>query len=146
MKIIETREYVAVLRELTEEGQKVTMQIAGNSMLPFLAHGRDYITFQKPRDSLKVGDMVFYQRKTGNFVMHRIQKITPQGYFLVGDAQWQIEGPIERTQIFAKITQVQRKGRLIGPGNFWWEFFEHIWIRIIPLRKTILRIYGKIKQ
>lgn len=141
MKVVDTREYVSMLRELTEEGKEVSMLIAGNSMSPFLIHERDVICFKKPDRKLKKGDMVFFQRKSGQYVMHRICKVKSEGYYIIGDAQREIEGPVEEEQIFAIITKVKRKGKWIAPGDFWWEFFEHIWIHIIPLRHTVLKAY-----
>ena len=146
MKVVNTREYVSVLRELTEEGQVVSMQIAGSSMSPFLIHNRDMICFRKPDRRLKKGDMVFYQRISGQYVMHRICRARPEGYYMIGDAQWEMEGPISEEQIFARIIRVKRKGKWIEPGDFWWEFFEHVWIRLIPFRRMIVRIYGKIRR
>lgn len=142
MKKIDTFEYISVLRELTEQGREVSLLISGSSMSPFLAHQRDTIFFRKPESELKRGDMVFYQRVTGQFVMHRIWNVKPDGYYIVGDAQVDIEGPIKREQIFAIVTKVQRKGKWLGPGDFWWEFFEHVWIRIVPCRKLIRKVYG----
>lgn len=142
VKIIDTKEYVSALRELTERGEEVGMKIAGNSMAPFLIHERDYIHFKKPDRELHRGDMVFYQRKNGQFIMHRIWKVQPEGYYMVGDAQTLIEGPLERGQIFALITMVRRKGHWVQPGDFWWEFFENIWIRMVPMRHVIMRVYG----
>ena len=120
------------------------MVVAGYSMSPFLGHERDVIFFQKPDRPLKRGDMVFYQRKSGSFVMHRIWKKKPEGYYIVGDAQQEIEGPVKEEQIFALITGVSRKGKRLGPGNLWWEFFEHVWIRVVPIRRPLIRLYGKI--
>ena len=78
--------------------------------------------------------------------MHRICRVRPEGYYMIGDAQWEIEGPISEEQIFARIIRVKRKGKWIEPGDFWWEFFEHVWIRLIPFRRMIVRIYGKIRR
>lgn len=78
--------------------------------------------------------------------MHRIWKVKPEGYYIVGDAQTEIEGPVLREQIFALITQVQRKGEKIGPGDFWWEFFEHVWINIVPFRRMLVRGYGYVNR
>ncbi len=142
VKQVDTREYVSVLREIAEEGKVVSMLIAGSSMAPFLCHNRDYIYFTKPERELRRGDMVFYQRDSGRYVMHRIYKVKPDGYYMVGDAQTQIEGPLRREQIFAVITQVKRAGKMIRPGDFWWEFFEHIWIRIVPARRIVTALYG----
>jgi len=146
MKKVNTREYVSVLRELTEQGKEVSMLISGNSMSPFLIHERDYICFKKPDRELRAGDMVFYQRPTGRFVMHRIWKVKPDGYYIVGDAQTEIEGPVKEEQIFAIITRVKRGGKWIVPGDFWWWFFEKVWIRMIPLRPVIVGLYASIRK
>lgn len=145
-RVVDTREYVSVLREIAESGKIVSLRIAGSSMSPFLAHGRDYIYFTKPDRELRAGDMVFYQRKNGQYVMHRIYKKKPEGYYIVGDAQTEIEGPVDRGQIFALIIKVKRKDRIIRPGDFWWEFFEHVWIHMIPLRRPAVRIYSAVSK
>lgn len=144
MRTVDTKEYVSALRELTEEGKEVSMLIAGGSMAPFLCHGRDYIYFKKPDRELRRGDMVFYERDGGQFVMHRIWKVKPEGFYIVGDAQIDIEGPVRRNQIFAVITKVQRKGKWIEPGDFWWEFFEKVWIRCVSVRPVIVKLYRKV--
>ena len=144
VKQVDTREYVSVLRGIAEEGKVVSMLIAGSSMAPFLCHNRDYIYFTKPERELRRGDMVFYQRDNGQYVMHRIYRVKHEGYYMVGDAQTQIEGPLRRDQIFAVITQVKRAGKMIRPGDLWWEFFEHIWIRIVPARRTVMALYGRL--
>ena len=144
MRIVDTREYVSALRELVEEGKEVSMLIAGSSMAPFLVHRRDYIYFKKPERNLRKGDMVFLERDSGQYVMHRIWKVKPDGYYIVGDAQNEIEGPVREEQIFAIITKVRRKNQWIAPGDFWWEFFEQIWIRMIPVRRIVMKVYAKI--
>ena len=142
MREVDTQEYVTMLRELVEEGHQVNLLISGSSMSPFLIHHRDTIYFQKPHRELKAGDMVFYRRVNGKYVMHRILKIRPEGFYMIGDGQTEVEGPLQREQIFGLVTAVKRKGRLIRPGDFWWEFFARVWLRIIPLRGLIRRIYS----
>ena len=34
------------------------------------------------------------------------------------------------------------KGKWIAPGDFWWEFFEHIWLHLIPFRRFLMKLYG----
>lgn len=142
MKQVDTREYVSVLKGLVEEGHEVSLLIAGSSMSPFLIHQRDYIYFKQPDRMLKKGDMVFYQRDSGQYVMHRILRVKEDGYYIVGDAQQEVEGPVRRDQIFALITKVQRKGKWLEPGDLVWEFFEHVWIHMIPLRGITIKAYG----
>lgn len=146
IKRVDTREYVAALRKLTEQGNEVCMRVAGNSMTPFLVHGRDEIRFQRPDRPLKRGDMVFYQRRDGAFVMHRVCRVRKNGYFLIGDAQTESEGPIAQEQIFGLVTAVRRKGQWIRAGSFWWEFFARVWIWVIPMRGILRRLYGWIRR
>lgn len=141
-KTINTREYVGLLKQLVEEGETVSIRIVGSSMSPFLIHDRDLITFKAPERELKKGDMVFFQRESGQYVMHRIYAVKPDGYYMVGDAQAEIEGPIRREQIFAVIIKVRRKGKWMEPGDFWWNFFERVWINIIPFRKVVTVFYS----
>ena len=114
-------------------------QIANNVLI----HQRDYILMKKPEEELKAGDMVFFQRRDEAYVMHRIHHINKEGkLFIIGDAQVDMEGPIDKEQVFAIITKVKRKGKWIAPGDFWWEFFEHIWLHLIPFRRFLMKLYG----
>ena len=147
MRKIANDAYIPVLKELIEEGKEVSMMISGSSMNPFLIHHRDYILMKKPEDQLKKGDMVFFQRVDGTYVMHRIHHIDQEGkLFIIGDAQNEMEGPIDQGQVFAIITKVQRNGKWIKPGDFWWEFFEHIWLHLIPFRRMLMRLYSLCKK
>lgn len=139
---LNTREYVGMLKELVEGGDTVSMRIVGSSMSPFLINNRDIIVFKAPDRKLRRGDMVFFQRDTGQFVMHRIYSVKKDGYYMVGDNQTQIEGPIRPEQIFALIIKVKRKDKWLEPGDFWWDFFEKVWSRSIFMRRAITRIYS----
>ncbi len=143
MKQLDTYEYISTLRELTEEGRTVSLIISGSSMSPFLIHQRDTVFFKKPDKPLKVGDIVFFQRENKQFVLHRIYKIKKEGYYIVGDNQTEIEGPVKEEQIFAIVTKVKRKGKTIQPGDFWWEFFAKVWLHMIPIRRPISILYAK---
>lgn len=143
-RIIEISFYMPVLQELLEQGKEVSLTITGNSMSPFLIHGRDAVWVTPPDGKWRKGDMAFFQRTNGQYVMHRICKITLEGYYFVGDGQQQVEGPIVEAQIFGKIMAVRRKGIWIREGDFWWEFFAHFWLKVIPFREALKKCYGVI--
>ncbi|MEE1196610.1 MAG: S24/S26 family peptidase [Lachnospiraceae bacterium] len=140
-RMVKAEEYIPVIRGLVEEGNIVPFLITGNSMSPFMIHERDTILLKKPEHPLKKGTMAFYQRKSGQYVMHRICKVKQGKYYFVGDAQTEVEGPLEPEQIFAVVCGVKRKGKLEEPGTFWWEFFEHIWLPLRPLRPVLRKLY-----
>lgn len=120
--------------------------ISGSSMNPFLVHGRDTVYLSRLTRLVRRGDMLLYRRENGNYVLHRVFKAGPESLTMIGDAQTVLESGIRREQVIAIVTRVERKGKQLGPGSFWWEFFEKVWIRIIPLRRMIQRMYGGIKR
>ena len=137
--------YLGTLKELILEGREVSLLISGSSMAPFLIHHRDTVFLGPVKQPLKKGTIVFYQRDNGAYVLHRIYKVKKGGYYdIVGDAQTQIEENVRADQIFAVVTMVRRKGKDIREGDFWWEFFEHVWIRLIPLRRGLIRCFGAV--
>ena len=91
MKMMDTRAYVGMLKELVEQDREVRMVISGSSMAPFLIHGRDSIFFRAPERELWKGDIVFYERPGGQFVVHRICRVHADGYDIIGDAQTEID-------------------------------------------------------
>ena len=97
-----------------------------------------------PERELRKGDIVFYERPGGQFVVHRICRVHADGYDIIGDAQTEIEHHVQRKQIFAWVTKVERKGKILVPGTFWWEFFAQVWIRIIPLRPILMHGYARL--
>lgn len=142
MKILDTQKYVSVLKDLVEEGKEVGILIAGSSMEPFLKNERDHIYFKAPDRELEKGDMVFYRRDNGQYIMHRIVKVSSEGYYLLGDNQVIVEGPLRREQIFAIVTKVKRKGQILEPGNLQWKFYAKVWPKTTPVR----RLWGRIKR
>ncbi len=139
-KILPPEVLMADLCALIEEGQTVPLTISGGSMTPFLVHRRDTVYLAKPHRPLKRGDMVLYRRETGAWVLHRIYR-AGQTLTLVGDAQTQLEPGIRREQVAALVTAVRRKGRLLKQGSALWFFFETVWIRLVPLRPWLIRLY-----
>lgn len=146
-RVIANDVYLPVIRELLEEGKEVSLTISGNSMSPFLIHERDRVLLGPAQARMQKGDIAIFQRENGQFILHRIYRVSKENqYFFIGDAQTEIEGPISRTQIFGKVKAVCRKGKWLKPGDFWWEFFGHVWLRMIPVRRLICRCYGVLKN
>lgn len=140
---VDTQEYMTMLRGLLEEGSEVSMIVTGNSMLPFLVHGRDSVLLKELTEDPKKGEIVFYRRQSGQYVMHRILTSKNDTYTLIGDGQIKAEPGIRRGQIFATVIKARVRGKWIGPGDFRWEFFEHIWLRCIPVRRMLIGIYRR---
>ncbi|MDD6559551.1 MAG: S24/S26 family peptidase [Lactimicrobium massiliense] len=146
VKYVDTREYVSVLRDIVKQGREVCVVVSGSSMAPFLVHRRDVVYFKSPWRALKKGDIVFYQRDNGQFVLHRIVGVHDGVFDLLGDNQTEVEHGVRSDQIFGLVTGVKRKGKMISPGSFWWWFFAHVWTHMIPVRHVVMSVYAKVRH
>lgn len=145
-RVLPPEELVEDLLAAMQDTQAVPLVISGSSMAPFLVHGRDTVYLSKIERAPKRGDMIFYRRGNGTYILHRVFRAGEDACDMVGDAQTGIEPGIRREQMLAIVTAVRRKGKPQKPGCFWWDFFEKIWIRLVPVRPLLARCYGLFRK
>lgn len=146
VKVLEPEQLMPKLLEMLEVTEPVPLVISGSSMTPFLVHGRDTVYLSKEKEPLRRGDMVLYRRDSGNYILHRVYRVEETTFTMVGDAQTWLEPGIRPDQILAIVTAVRRKGKVLQPGSFWWDFFEKVWIRMVPLRPAMMKTYACLKK
>ena len=107
------------LEKLLEQGKRLRIKPRGYSMYPLIVPGRDEVFVERVSpESLRRGDVVLYRRRDENIlVLHRIWKRKGDAFFLVGDNQKEIEGPLESSQIKGKMTGILRNGHEISTSN-----------------------------
>ena len=148
VRVVDNQEYMKVVRSILEEGKEVPLVVTGNSMMPFLIDRRDQVLIKRIERPLKKGDIAFFQRENGQYIMHRIHCIRKDNrtgenqFYFSGDGQKSIEGPIKENQVFGVITEVLRKGKHLDEHTFTWKFFQNIWCYVIPFRMLLIRIYS----
>ena len=78
--------------EALKEHREVAVKPSGISMLPMLKENRDTVVIERLERELKVGDVPLY-RVEGfqKFVLHRIIKITKDGFIIRGDNVYHTE-------------------------------------------------------
>lgn len=131
------------LLQTLEHTEAVPLVISGNSMYPFLVHGRDTVYLSKLTGPVKRGDMVLYRRNSGQYILHRVYR-AGETLELIGDGQVGIEPGIGYSQLLAGVSAVRRKGRLLRPGHPVWFFYGKIWIRVIRGRPRLLGLYRRL--
>lgn len=146
VKTVDTLPLMGNYLELLHTVDVLPLRVSGGSMAPFLVDGRDTVYLSRVRCGPKVGDIVLYRRTNGAYILHRICRQEGECFCMAGDAQNEREHGIRREQILAVVRQVERKGRILEPGCFCWEFFEKIWVHVIPCRPTLLRVYGAVSK
>ncbi len=135
-------EIYPILAEKLKDGKTFSFCAEGVSMHPYIKGGKDIVTLGPVTEKLKKDDVVFYQRKNGQFVLHRIIKISDSNDILLcGDNQFLIEKGISKDQIFALLLKVEKDSRIISPE----DFKSKLWCKFLPLRRFSLRILFPIK-
>ncbi len=143
-------------------------KVTGHSMYPFLIEGRDIAHLEEvditPTEPLKPesepkagvdatpksalnqrfrpGDVLLYRRDTGILVLHRVVKVTSEGYYMLGDSQQksQIEGPIRPEQIKGILTARERDGKILYTTNPLYRLSAFIWRILLPLRRPLQKV------
>ena len=139
-------EYFSIITDTINQGKEVKVIVSGSSMAPFLCQKRDYIILTRHDGYFYKGQMVFYKRDNGQYIMHRIHHIKNDALYIIGDGQFDIEGPVYKHQVIGVVNRAIRKGKEIDHSDMVWILFEKVWIRIIPIRKLLLKIYGSLKK
>lgn len=126
------------IEELLAQGRTVQFMPQGYSMYPLFVPGRDEAVVA-PADPgrLKRGDVVLYRRDGGILVLHRIWKRKGDEFYLVGDNQKEVEGPLRPDQMKGVLVQIIRKGKKFSAGNAVYRFAAALWLRFRPMRTFI---------
>jgi len=138
---------IPLISELFEYGQNSRIAVSGDSMYPFLRDRIDSVELTKGSfDQLSVGDIVLIQRTDGCYVLHRLYRKNKDCFFMVGDAQQWIEGPLYPEQLLAVVTVIWRKDKRIACSSMWWRLLSGLWLYLRPFRYSILKVYRRIRK
>ncbi len=129
------------------EGLSVRIFPEGYSMYPMFVPGRDeaVIGGVDPK-KLRRGAVVLYRRESGILVLHRILRKGKEGFFMVGDNQTQVEGPLQESQIKGVLLAFVRKGRYIPVSHPVYVLASHLWLLLRPVRNPIMQTGAFLKR
>lgn len=132
---------------MLKSGQTIQLFPEGYSMYPLLVPGRDEVILSplSERDTRR-GDVVLYRRSSGILVLHRICRCKKDGYYMVGDNQVQIEGPIRQEQLIGMMTGFVRRGKLVSVSDVRYRILSRIWLMMRPVRRCIMVPGAKVKR
>lgn len=123
------------IEQLLASGTTIKIKPQGYSMYPLFVPGRDEACIERNDfSSLKRGDVILYRRDKSILVLHRIWKITGNSFYMVGDNQTEIEGPLRADQVRGKLTGFVRNGKFVDVQNPIYRFLSGLWLFLRPLR------------
>lgn len=131
-----------------ENGGRAQLTVTGCSMQPMLCHRRDTVELVPVSGSQRPGDVILYRRENGQYVLHRIIALTPEGYLCSGDNQAMRE-PVAHDQLLAVMDGFTRKGKRYGLDATGYRVYTWIWVKLFFLRKyyiAIRRCLGRLRS
>lgn len=145
--IIPAGTWMAVMKPLLDDGFELRLCPSGTSMLPFLAGGRDEVFLRSVKAKKPVrGDIALFSREDGLFVLHRIHHISQNRYYMLGDAQTWIEGPVKEENVQAIASAVMWKNKKISCDSLLLKLLTGTWLFLRPVRPQIVRFVRGIKR
>lgn len=129
------------VEKLLDEGNIIQIKPQGTSMWPLFSSGNEQAIVAPVDRALKSGDVVLYRRKESILVIHRICRCDKKGYYLVGDNQTEIEGPIKESQIKGVMVAFIRKGKTVSVNNVLYRLYSFVWLK----SRRVRAVYRKIK-
>ena len=141
-KKISLAEMEPVLCELLSAGGSFRMTITGTSMLPTLHDGRDQVEISAPARPYRKYDLPLYKRDNGQFVLHRIVRIAPDGSITCcGDHQCVLEPGLRQDQMLGLVVGFCRKGKSFSADHLGYRIWVRFWMMLFPCRHFLVRVY-----
>ncbi len=132
-----------IIKEELDNGRSFSFTAFGKSMYPAIQGGIHRVTLSPIAEAPKIGDILFYRRKNGMFVLHRLCKIETDGSFtFCGDNQYVLETDVKQHQLLAKMTKLEKNGKDVTPS----PFTQTLLTAFLPFRRFYLHVIVYLKR
>ena len=141
----------SLAREIFAKGKKVKFIVTGNSMYPFIRHDRDMVTLDKASfETIRVSDIVLaFRERQQKYILHRIVKKTRHGFYMVGDAQTNLDGPYPPDALIGVVTEIHRVGKdgaETSIAGFYYKLLVRLWLLVRSFRPVIFKVYSFVRK
>lgn len=128
------------IEQLLKEGKTVQFHPMGTSMFPLFVSPADYAVVAPIGEKIKKLDVLVYRRPEGPLVIHRVKKTGPEGLYMVGDRQVEVEGPLQKECALGVMTGFVRKGHSYSVKYFPYRVYSALWMLLRPVRLVLFKI------
>lgn len=121
---------------LREEGVYVSTTV-GTSMWPMLRNRRDTIVIRPAEGRLRRFDVPLY-RAHGNYVLHRVVRVLPDAYAIIGD-NCVSEERVTDAQVIGVLSEFYRGSRHVDMRGLPYRAYVRVWVATAPARHLAKR-------
>lgn len=140
-------DYDETIRAVLDSGGEFRIYPKGTSMLPLIRMGADSVSLAKCT-GLKRGDIAFYLRDNGEYVLHRVIKAEKGFYTMCGDNQLTPEKGISDRHIIGRAVKIYRGEKLIPCDSFPYRLYVFFW-RSFFVRRVFFKfrsVFRKVRK
>lgn len=135
---VDLDDLVPIMLEAFDEGKTSSINVHGTSMRPIF---NDSTVVELKRDyDIKKGDIVFYKRDDGSYILHRVRRVRKDSYDIVGDHQYHIEHDVKKSAMIAKVVSYTNKNKTRYLKGFKYAVYKRL-VRIGIIRYVFSKIY-----
>lgn len=138
-------EYDSLIREVLASGGEFRLYPHGTSMLPLIRQGVDSVALRTLDRPPKKNDILFYQRREGSYVLHRVKEVTPQGLTMWGDNQHMLEHGVTEDQIIGYAARVFRGEKEVNYQSRRYRAYLWLW-QFWAVRRIVLPIIYRLRR
>ena len=133
--------------EYLETHDSLTYTNVGVSMLPLLRQRKDLFTIKrKGSERCKAGDVVLYRRPPNHYVLHRIIKILPDSYVILGDNSIIKEFGIKDKDILGVMTSFVRNGKEHKVEEKGYRLYSFVWMHTKEMRMFLKKAKARLAK
>ncbi len=136
------------LQDIISKAGCLCTEIKGTSMNPLLYQGVNKVYVEKPNGRLNKMDVALYRRDSGDYILHRVMKVTKTGYVMCGDNHYVFEYGITDAHILGVMKGYYKGSNYVDVNkSLKYKFYVFFYARFIFLRKIInfvRRVFKKI--
>lgn len=132
---------IEVIEEILGGGGEFRMYPRGVSMMPLIVQGKDSVVLKRRVGNeiqpVNKHDIAFYRRDSGQFVLHRVMRISRNGnYTMCGDNQVALEKNVRPDQIIGYVDRIYKEDKLLSFNSIRYKIYVLFWT-FMPYRHVI---------
>ena len=142
---IHLSDYEELIREVLSSGGEFRLYPHGTSMLPLLRQGIDSVALRSLDRPPRKFDILFYKRRDGSYILHRVKEVTKDGLVLWGDNHTMLEYGVTDDQIIGYAARIFRGETELDCQSLWYRLYLWLW-QFKAIRRVLLPIAYRLRK
>ena len=136
---IHLSDYEELIREVLSSGGEFRLYPHGTSMLPLLRQGIDSVALRSLDRPPRKFDILFYKRRDGSYILHRVKEVTKDGLVLWGDNHTMLEYGVSNDMIIGYAARIFRGETELDCQSLRYRLYLWLW-QFKAIRSLVLPI------